>query len=83
MHLDLGSLKSVDNFVDEFKSKFDQLNILVNNAGVMVCPYGLTQDGIELQFGTNHVGHFRLTTKLLDLLEKSEPSRIVNVRYFF
>ncbi|KAG2219481.1 hypothetical protein INT45_010401 [Circinella minor] len=79
MKLDLMSLKSVKAFADQFKSKYDKLDILLNNAGVMSCPYGLSEDGIETQFATNHVGHYYLTMQLLPILIKSGPSRIVNV----
>ncbi|KAI8138272.1 hypothetical protein BJV82DRAFT_673816 [Fennellomyces sp. T-0311] len=77
--LDLLSLASVQAFAEEFMSKHKELHILLNNAGVMMCPYGLSEDGIETQFATNHVAHFYLTMLLLPLLEKSTPSRIVNV----
>ncbi|KAI7850912.1 hypothetical protein BDC45DRAFT_487410 [Circinella umbellata] len=77
--LDLMSLKSVKAFADQFKSKYDKLDILLNNAGVMSCPYGLSEDGIETQFATNHMGHYYLTMQLLPILIKSGPSRIVNV----
>lgn len=76
---DLASFNSIRKFVDRFKAERQELHILVNNAGVMRCPKMLTEDGIELQFGVNHLGHFLLTNLLLDLLEKSTPSRIVNV----
>jgi len=79
LELDLASLASVERFVANFKEKELPLHILVNNAGVMACPYTLTADGVEMQFGTNHLGHFLLTNGLLDVLEKSAPSRIVNV----
>ncbi len=58
--LDLASLKSVNSFIERFLSKKRPLNILVNNAGIMACPFGHTEDGFELQFGTNHIGHFAL-----------------------
>ncbi|KAI8089085.1 uncharacterized protein BX664DRAFT_279803 [Halteromyces radiatus] len=77
--LDLLSLQSVTKFVETFKHRHDTLNILINNAGVMMCPFGLSQDGIETQFATNHVAHYYLTTQLIPLLEKSTPSRIVTV----
>ena len=51
----------------------------MNNAGVMACPFGLTAQGLEMQFGTNHVGHFLLTKKLLPVLRRSQPSRVVTV----
>ncbi len=77
--LDLANLKSVKQFADEYKNRFDRLDLLINNAGVMMPPYSKTADGFELQFGTNHLGHFALTLQLLDLIEKTDSSRIVNV----
>ncbi|KAJ2323157.1 hypothetical protein GGH92_010971, partial [Coemansia sp. RSA 2673] len=80
MALDLASLASVREFVDKFKARNCALDILVNNAGLMMCPYGKTKDGIELQFGTNHVGHFALTTGLLECLKRAEDgARVVTV----
>lgn len=79
MQLDLADLSSVQNFTNEFKNKYNQLDLLINNAGVMIPPYSKTKDGFELQFGTNHLGHFALTLQLLDLIEKTPASRIVNV----
>lgn len=79
LELDLASLKSVADFASIFRAKNLPLHILLNNAGVMFTPYSLTQDGIEMQFGTNHIGHFYLTLLLFDLLDKNQPSRIVNV----
>ena len=79
MELDLADLKSIRNFVDAFKQKHTQLDILLNNAGIMMVPYGLTKDGFENQIGTNHLGHFALTGLLLDLLKKTPKARVVNV----
>lgn len=79
MHLDLADLASVRKFADEFKAKYGRLDLLVNNAGVMVPPYSKTKDGFELQFGTNHLGHFTLTSRLFEMLEKTVGSRVVNV----
>ncbi|KAH8314469.1 hypothetical protein KR059_009174 [Drosophila kikkawai] len=76
---DLASQESIRHFVAVFKREQQRLNILINNAGVMRCPRSLTLDGIELQLGVNHMGHFLLTNLLLDLLKESAPSRIVNV----
>lgn len=69
LELDLSSKASVRKFSSEFKSLKLPLNILINNAGVMACPYQLSVDGIELQFATNHIGHFLLTSLLLDDLK--------------
>jgi NAD(P)-dependent dehydrogenase (short-subunit alcohol dehydrogenase family) len=71
--------KKVVQFTDEFRQKELPLDILVNNAGIMMTPFELSVDGIEMQFATNYVGHFLLTRRLLDLLVASKPSRIVNV----
>ena len=79
MELDLNSLVSVRQFVAVVKEKHDQLHGLVNNAGVMNTPKGVTEDGFETQFGINHLGHFLLTEMLLEVLKKSAPSRIVCV----
>jgi NAD(P)-dependent dehydrogenase (short-subunit alcohol dehydrogenase family) len=79
MLLDLADLESVRAFAEEFRARFDRLDLLVNNAGVMMPPQSKTADGFELQFGTNHLGHFALTGLLLDLLLKTKGSRVVNV----
>lgn len=78
-HLDLASLKSVRHFAKEIIEEERRLDILINNAGIMWCPHWKTEDGFEMQFGTNHLGHFLLTNLLLDLLKKSAPSRVVTV----
>ncbi|MFN8578324.1 MAG: SDR family oxidoreductase [Candidatus Sericytochromatia bacterium] len=79
MLCDFSSQKSIRAFVDEFKSKYDKLHILVNNAGLIIPERKLTEDGIELTFAINHIGYFLTTNLLLDLLKNSAPSRIVNV----
>jgi NAD(P)-dependent dehydrogenase (short-subunit alcohol dehydrogenase family) len=79
MELDLANLESVRSFANEFKSTFNRLDLLINNAGVMMPPYSKTSDGFELQFGTNHLGHFALTAHLLDRIKATTNSRIVNV----
>ncbi|KAM3870620.1 retinol dehydrogenase 13-like [Diretmus argenteus] len=77
--LDLASLQSVRQLAKDILESEERLDVLINNAGVMRCPKWQTEDGFEMQFGVNHLGHFLLTDCLLDLLKKSAPSRIVNV----
>ncbi|XP_039757435.1 retinol dehydrogenase 13-like isoform X2 [Pararge aegeria] len=76
---DLASAASIQEFVARFKSEEPKVNILVNNAGVMESPQGVTREGFETQLGTNHFGHFLLTHLLLDTLKESTPSRVVIV----
>lgn len=75
--LELDSMDSCRKFADRFLTKHDSLDILINNAGIMACPFGKTQDGLELQFGTNHIGHFLMTCSIMPALLKGAPSRIV------
>lgn len=77
--LDLSSLASVSAAAAEFGGRFDRLDLLLNNAGVMATPYERTVDGFELQFATNHLGHFALTGHLLPTLLATPASRVVNV----
>lgn len=79
MLLDLGILESVQAFAENFKANYEQLDVLMNNAGIMATPYGITQDGFEKQIGVNHLGHFALTGHLLSVLLNTSDSRIVNV----
>ena len=79
--LDLGSLASVRRFAQTYLKTLPAenaaLNILVNNAAVMACPFEHTEDGHELQFGTNHLGHFCLFNELLPALQEAEGARVV------
>ncbi|MFT3712673.1 MAG: SDR family oxidoreductase [Archangium sp.] len=75
--LDLASLASVRAFAEAFLARGEALHGLVNNAGVMNTPAGKTKDGFEMQFGTNHLGHYLLTELLLPALKKGAPSRVV------
>jgi NAD(P)-dependent dehydrogenase (short-subunit alcohol dehydrogenase family) len=77
--LDLASLDSVRSFAERFKAKHDGLDLLINNAGVMASPRRLTEDGFELQLGTNHLGHFALTGLLVPLMEGREDARVVTL----
>jgi NAD(P)-dependent dehydrogenase (short-subunit alcohol dehydrogenase family) len=77
--LDLASLESVRKAAADLAARFARLDLLINNAGVIMPPYSLTKDGFELQFGTNHLGHFALTGLLLSSLLAQPGSRIVTV----
>ena len=79
MELDLASLSSVRRFADQILQNESRVHILVNNAGVMFVPYQVTEDGYELTFAVNHLGHFLLTCLLLDRIKDSAPSRIITV----
>jgi len=84
MELDVSSLESVRKFSSDFNSSGRGLNILINNAGIMATPFKLSKDNIEMQFATNHVGHFLLTSLLLNTMKKTssqskKEGRIVNV----
>lgn len=76
---DLGSLANIRECAGATLAKYDKIDLLINNAGVMACPQGATSDGFEMQFGTNHVGHFLLTNLLMPALEKADGARIVNL----
>jgi NAD(P)-dependent dehydrogenase (short-subunit alcohol dehydrogenase family) len=77
--LDLADLTSVRAFAAAFEERFNRLDLLINNAGVMTPPYTRTADGFELQLGTNHLGHFGLTALLLQRLIGTPGSRVVTV----
>ena len=77
--LDLASLKSVRDFSDRILQDEARIDILINNAGVMVPPYTKTEDGFELQIGVNHLAHFLLTNLLLERIKEAPSPRIVNV----
>ena len=75
LKLDLANLVSVKEFTEEFKKNYTRMDLLINNAGVMIPPFSKTVDGFELQFGTNHLGHFALTaldTRRFDEYERCE-----------
>jgi NAD(P)-dependent dehydrogenase (short-subunit alcohol dehydrogenase family) len=77
--LDLSDLESVARFAAAFAASHTRLDLLINNAGVMVPPFSRTKQGFELQFGTNQIGHFALTARLLPLIERTPNARIVVV----
>jgi NAD(P)-dependent dehydrogenase (short-subunit alcohol dehydrogenase family) len=77
--LDLKSLDSIRAAANQLRSDYDRIDLLINNAGVMFTPEATTKDGFELQFGTNHLGHFALTGLLLDRLLAVPGSRVVTV----
>jgi NAD(P)-dependent dehydrogenase (short-subunit alcohol dehydrogenase family) len=77
--LDLTSLESVRAAAEQLRSAHDRIDLLINNAGVMWTPKSTTKDGFELQFGTNHLGHFAFTGLLLDRLLPVAGSRVVTV----
>ncbi len=76
--LDLSDLESVKEFAQGFSKKYKKLNVLVNNAGVMTYSDQKNGEGIELQFATNHLGHFALTSLLIDIMPNDEQSRIIS-----
>ncbi len=77
--LDLTSLDSIRAAAEELKNTYQRIDLLINNAGVMMTPRETTKDGFELQFGTNHLGHFALTGLLLDRLLPVDGSRVVSI----
>jgi NAD(P)-dependent dehydrogenase (short-subunit alcohol dehydrogenase family) len=79
VELDLASLESVRDAATELGGRLDRLDLLINNAGVMYTPRQATADGFEMQFGTNHLGHFALTGLLLDRMREVPGSRVVTV----
>lgn len=79
MQLDLADLAAVRRFAGEYASRYDRLDILVNNAAIMRTPFVKTPDGFELQFATNHLAHFALTGLLLDHILRTPLARVVTV----
>ncbi len=78
-HLDNMDLDSVDTFVNEVSQNHQVIDVLINNAGIMMVPYATSKQGYESQIATNHLAHFKLTGKLLPLLQKSTDGRVVTV----
>lgn len=79
MQLDVSELASVARFAEQLTRELPKLDVLVNNAGIMGAPYQKTKDGFESHVGTNHMGHFALTLRLLPLLERARDPRVVTV----
>jgi len=77
-YCDLSSFAAIKQFVAELESE-SQIDILINNAGVMMLPFNKTVDGFETHFGNNYLGHFMLTMLLLDKLKNAQQARVVNV----
>lgn len=78
LELDLETSSGIDQFIDEFKIKYDELDVLINNAGLMDVPYEMTEDGIERVMAINYFGPFYLTSKLLPFLLRKKDSRIIS-----
>ncbi len=79
IQLDLSKLSSVKSFVKEFKQKFNKLDILINNAGIMVPPFSKTEDGFESQMAVNYFAHFLLTGLLMNELEAADKARVISL----
>jgi NAD(P)-dependent dehydrogenase (short-subunit alcohol dehydrogenase family) len=77
--VDLADLSSIRSFAADYLADHDAIDVLINNAGVMVCPFGRTADGFETQFGTNHLGHFLLTALLMPAILGGDAPRVVNL----
>lgn len=77
--VDLGDLGSIRAFAESYLAGHDAVDVLINNAGVMACPFGHTADGFETQFGTNHLGHFLLTALLYPALQAGDAPRVVTL----
>ena len=79
MKVDVSSLRSVEDFVGKFKQQYDRIDLLINNAGIMMSPHKVTEDGFENQLATNYLGHFVLTGRLLPLLTATSGARVVTL----
>ena len=79
IQVDLSSLRQVREFADQFQRQYNRLDLLINNAGIMMSPYRVTEDGFENQLATNYIGHFALTGLLLPLLTGTPGSRVVTL----
>ncbi len=79
IELDLGQLSSIRAFAETYRQRYSHLDLLINNAGIMVPPYTKTEEGFESQMGVNHLGHFLLTALLLDLMPDTSEARVVSL----
>jgi NAD(P)-dependent dehydrogenase (short-subunit alcohol dehydrogenase family) len=79
VEMDLGNLNSVKKFTEDFKENFGKLDLLINNAGIMACPETRIGNGWESQFAINHIGHFLLTTELMDTMAENDGARFVSL----
>jgi NAD(P)-dependent dehydrogenase (short-subunit alcohol dehydrogenase family) len=79
LELDLSNMNSVRKFAEEFTEKYNRLDFLINNAGIMMPPFSLTKDGFESQLATNYVGHFLLTKLLFPIIKDTPAARIVSL----
>ena len=79
VEMDLGNLNSVKKFTEDFKESFGKLDLLINNAGIMACPETRIGNGWESQFAINHIGHFLLTTELMDTMAENDSARFVSL----
>ena len=79
MRIDTSSLKEVKKFAEQFKSQYQNLHLLINNAGIMMSPNKVSEDGFENQYATNYIGHFALTGLLLPILTNTAGSRIISL----
>ena len=77
--VDLADLSSIRTYAENFLQDQAPIDVLINNAGVMACPFMTTKDGFEMQFGTNHLGHFLLTNLLMPAIQSGQNPRIINL----
>ena len=77
MVVDLGEMQSVRSFAEAFRARYDHLDVQINNAGILLYSSKQSRDGVELQFATNHLGHFLLTALLCDMIPDDPASRII------
>ena len=77
--VDLADLSSIRSYAEEYLQEAAPIDVLINNAGVMACPFMTTKDGFEMQFGTNHLGHFLLTNLLMPAIRSGQNPRIINL----